>query len=285
VSVGLSDRCYKWLVAFARVDGDDLFYQEVGVGRPCLVMHGGLGVDHTCFRPWLDRLGDVLRLVYYDHRGNGRSGRSPLESITLAQLAADADALRAHLGPGRVAVLGHSFGGMVALEYALRYPERVSHLILVDTAAAFDHWGEIKAALRRNNPPPDALAAWGTAPTDDLTMAENARATTPLYFARYDPAIAESLFADTIFSAAASRRGSELLQGYDVTARLGEIAAPTLVLVGSDDFVTPPSQAERIQRRVRNADLAVIEHCGHHPYAEQPEAFAAAVRGWLAKVG
>ena len=62
-------------MAVAHVNGTDLFYTEVGHGVPCLVMHGGLGVDHTQFREWLDPLGDVLHLVYYDHRGNGRSGR------------------------------------------------------------------------------------------------------------------------------------------------------------------------------------------------------------------
>jgi proline iminopeptidase len=269
----------------ARVDGADLFYTEVGAGVPCLVMHGGPGVDHTCFRPWLDRLGDVLRLVYYDHRGNGRSSRPPAESITLPRLADDAEGLRAHIGAERVVVLGHSFGGMVALQYALRYPERLRGLVLVGTAAAFDYRDEVAANTRRMNPEPAALAAWGIAPTDDAAMAENARATAPLYFAVWDPALGEQLFADTIFSAAASRRGNELLQGYDVTARLREVAAPTLVLAGSDDFITPPSQAERIQRGILNADLAIFEHCGHHPYAEQPEAFAAAVRDWLAKVG
>jgi pimeloyl-ACP methyl ester carboxylesterase len=76
-------------MALARLDDVELFYTGVGAGLPCLVMHGGPGVDHTCFRPWLDRLGDVLRLVYYDHRGNGRSSRTPPETFTLAQLAAD----------------------------------------------------------------------------------------------------------------------------------------------------------------------------------------------------
>ena len=75
----------------APVDGAEL-YAEVGEGPLCLVMHGGPGVDHTCFRPWLDSLGHALRLVYYDHRGNGRSSRPTVETLTLPQLAADADA-------------------------------------------------------------------------------------------------------------------------------------------------------------------------------------------------
>jgi pimeloyl-ACP methyl ester carboxylesterase len=61
----------------AYLNGTELFYVEVGEGTPCLVMHGGLGFDHTWLHPWLDPLGDVMHLVYYDHRGNGRSGRPP----------------------------------------------------------------------------------------------------------------------------------------------------------------------------------------------------------------
>ena len=109
-------------MAVARVNGSELFYTEAGHGVPCLVMHGGLGVDHTQFREWLDPLGDVLRLIYYDHRGNGRSGRPPIETLTFDQLVADADALRAHLGYDQIAVMGHSYGGCLALLYALRYP-------------------------------------------------------------------------------------------------------------------------------------------------------------------
>ena len=119
-----------------------IFYTSSGTGVPCLVMHGGLGLDHTYLRG-LDMLGDVLHLVYYDHRHNGRSGRPPIESVTHAQLADDAESLRQHLGLGKVAVLGHSYGGFIALEYALRYPDSVSHLILVDTAPVFDYGEEI----------------------------------------------------------------------------------------------------------------------------------------------
>ena len=118
----------------AHLNGTELFYVEVGEGVPCLVMHGGLGGDHSALHPWLDPLGDVMQLVYYDHRGNGRSGRPPSGMITFERLCADADALREQLGFEKVAVLGHSYGGFVALEYALRYRERLSRLILLGTS-------------------------------------------------------------------------------------------------------------------------------------------------------
>ncbi|MGH2583548.1 MAG: alpha/beta fold hydrolase [Dehalococcoidia bacterium] len=73
--------------------------------------------------PSLDPLDDTFRLVYYDHRGNGRSGRPPIHTLFFEQFADDADALRAHLGLGRIAVLGHSYGSFIALEYALRWIE------------------------------------------------------------------------------------------------------------------------------------------------------------------
>ena len=66
----------------ARLNATEVFYSEVGEGIPCLVMHGGLGFDHTYMHPWLDPLGDVMHLVYYDHRCNGRSGRPSLETLT-----------------------------------------------------------------------------------------------------------------------------------------------------------------------------------------------------------
>lgn len=154
---------------FEHVDGTELFHVEVGRGLPCIVMHGGLGVDHSQFRESLDPLGDVLRLVYLDHRGNGRSGRPPVETITLEQLAADADELRARLGMERVAVLGHSYGGCVALQYALRYPSRLTHLILVGTTAAWDYTDEIIAELQRRAPGSDVVGAFLGVGEDDAS--------------------------------------------------------------------------------------------------------------------
>jgi proline iminopeptidase len=136
-------------VSIANVNQVAIFYELAGKGQPCLVMHVGLGIDHTYFRPWLDPLGNVLQLVYYDHRGNGRSAAAAIRTMTHAQLAADANQLCAHLGLGQVVVLAHSDGGFIALEFALHYPKRVSHLVLMETAASMAHAKSIERHARR----------------------------------------------------------------------------------------------------------------------------------------
>jgi len=244
----------------------------------------GLGFDHTYLHPWLDPLSDVLRLVYYDHRGNGRSGRPPLETLTFAQFCDDADALRGHLGSESVAVMGHSYGGFIALEYALRYPDRLSRLILVDTAPAFDYAEEVLANAERKATNEEMMAmVRAPIPKDDEELMRMMGLMAPLYFHRFDQKAADRLLADTIVSASAGARSEELLAEYDVTSRLGEIRAPALILVGRDDFICPPSQAAIMHEGIPGSELVVFEESGHFPWVEQPDAFFAAVRDWLGR--
>ena len=109
-----------------------LFVKVIGQGYPLLLMHGGPGMDHTSLLSLLP-CADRFTLIYIDHRCNGRSDGIPVSSMTWDNLTADAEAIRQKLGFKKWAVLGHSFGGMVALEYALRYPDSLSHLLLMDT--------------------------------------------------------------------------------------------------------------------------------------------------------
>jgi pimeloyl-ACP methyl ester carboxylesterase len=119
---------------------DGLFTERMGDGPPMLVMHGGLGFDHCCFRPWLDALAGNATLIYYDHRGNGRSVEpADWDSFGLAEWTADADAVRAAHGADRLVVLAHSCGVFLALEYARRFPERVAGLVLCCGAPALDY--------------------------------------------------------------------------------------------------------------------------------------------------
>ncbi len=114
-----------------------LFVKVVGHGYPLLLVHGGPSLDHTTLLS-LQPLADQFTLIFYDHRCNSRSEGAEVSSMTLENLTADADALRQALGFDRWAVLGHSFGGNVALECALRYPRSLSRLILMNTGG--DQW-------------------------------------------------------------------------------------------------------------------------------------------------
>src|SRR5512139_1400442 len=119
------------------IRGISLHVKVIGHGYPLVLMHGGPGADlYTlmAFKP----LAKQFTLVFYDHRCNGRSTGMDVTSMTMENLTADADALRQALGFEKWAVLGHSFGGNVALEYALRYPQSLSHLMLMNTGG--DQW-------------------------------------------------------------------------------------------------------------------------------------------------
>ena len=270
---------------YCDVNGVRLFYKEVGQGLPCLLMHGGLGVDHTHLHPWLDPLGDVLRLVYYDHRGNGRSGAPVPPTWTHADLIADAEALRQKFGLGRIVLLGHSYGGFLALEYALRYPDSLSHLILSSTAPAVDYWEELRANMRARGATEAMIASFepGSWSTDEGLRKNIKEKVGWLNFGRGHEHLCEPVFRETIYSAAARERCFQLIRTYDVTTRLGEIRVPTLILVGAEDVFTPTSQAKRLHAGIQGSELVEIQGSGHFVYAECPDVFFPAVRSWLAR--
>jgi len=254
-----------------------LFVDRVGAGYPLLLMHGGPGGDHTTllgFRACADR----LTLIFYDHRCNGRSTGAPVTSMTWENLVEDADALRERLGYERWAVLGHSFGGHVALEYALRHPDRLSHLVLLDTGAD-GHWARENA--------PAVLAERGyDAATVELVRrwfkgAFKPSEMLPIFFRigsayAYDPSL-RSLLATAIHGGWRWRprpralifAGRHLLRDWSVVDRLGEIRVPTLVIAGRQDFVFPPDCQEELATGIPGAQLRLVDRAGHNPHDEQ----------------
>lgn len=265
------------------INGTSLFYRITGSGVPCLVMHGGFGLDHHLLWPWLDPLGDTLQLIYYDHRCHGLSGRPPLSTLTFEQLSRDADALRGHLGHERIAVLGFSSGGYAAIEYTLRSPQRVSHLILVSTSPAWE-LQDIAAQAARKGATPEQVSVLAQLESirSDGNLREAFRTLLPLYFFHYSPEIGEQLIAPIHFSAATFTHGLQLLKGYSRAGDLKDITAPTLVIAGQDDFIQPAYQSERLHNGLPHSRLVIFEHSGHFPFIEEPEAFFRVVRSWLA---
>jgi proline iminopeptidase len=270
------------LVPSTAANGTELFYEVDGEGPPCIVLHGGLGVDHTVYRRTLGRLSPPLKLVYYDQRCNGRSGRPPLDTLTMAQLADDAAALADHLGFDRFLALGHSYGGFVAQELAIRHGDRVAGLLLVDTTPGQLGDGESPDDAEQGPPPPPELVEiMGTLPSTDDELAAGMGQLLPFYLHQRDPAEVASLMDDTVWSAAAMIRGFEVLAQWSAVDRLGGISCPTLVVAGRHDLVTSFPQAHRIARRIPNARVELLEHSGHFPWLDEPDAFFALVHDWL----
>jgi proline iminopeptidase len=268
-----------------------LFTVAVGSGPPVLVMHGGMGLDHRHFRPWLDALGASATLIYYDHRGNGQSADpDDWETFGLDQWTADADAVRASAGARTIFVLGHSCAVLLALEYARRFPRRVAGLILCGGAPTYDYGDKIFAAAERRATPEQLaiLAALFTAPEfDDETFKAHYLSILPLYFHRFPAEYGEHVSRNVRFSARAFLHGrAKLVAGSDCRPWLPTISAPALVIGCRHDFIAPPEEgAERLAGGLPRAALEVFEESGHFPFVEEPARFSQVVGAWLRSQG
>jgi proline iminopeptidase len=271
------------------IRGVSLFVEVVGHGYPLLLMHGGPGADHWTLAPFR-RCADRFTLVFYDHRCNGRSTGAPVTSMTWENLTADADALRESLGFETWAVLGHSFGGHVALEYALRYPHRVSHLVFLDTGGD-SRWSLQNAAdalaERGFSPETVALARrWFNGQVEPRRFLPTLMRLGPAYnpyqtLRQVALAVIGGQWRTKMRPEALIFAGRQLLPGWTVMDRLGEIAVPTLVMAGRDDFVFPQAHQAELAAGIRDARLRLIDRAGHNPQFERPAEVMEALRDFL----
>lgn len=270
-----------------------LFYETVGTGDPIIVVHGGPGLDHGYLRPGLDVLATSHMLVYYDQRGTGRSD-FPLDSasINLAAFVSDIDDLRQVLGYDRVTVLGHSFGGLIALAYARAHPDHVRALILMDSAEPGDRWRtEASRRAKARRSPKDAaelsrlLASPAYAAHDPATLSEIYRVSYRSTF--LDPSRIDEL--NLKMAPRTARDGQEVarLLGGDMAhldwwSELPSLPVPTLVIQGKADPM-PLAMARALVQAIPQAKLAVLDS-GHFPEIEDPTGLVAAVSNFLAQL-
>jgi proline iminopeptidase len=274
--------------AWVPVDGAQLFCRDVGAGEPIVVLHGGPEFDHAYFLPELDRLADSFRLIYYDQRGRGRSARGVRPAdVTLSSDVEDIDGVRGHFGLESVAVLGHSWGGALAMEYAIRQPTRVSHVILMDTVPASpDGWQALREHLTRGRAPADREAMAAIAATDaygsgDLAaeaeyLRHHFRMTVrrPEHLEALVARLRSNFSEESVLLARAidQRLFDETARSasWDLFPALRQLDVPTLVLHGEQDFI-PVAVAAGIADAVPGARLSVLSGCGHFTYLEAPE--------------
>jgi len=276
--------------AVAHVNGIDLHHVVRGKG-PVLVVHpGGPGFEWRYIR--MPRVEQFATVVYLDPRGSGASSRlARLEDYRMDRMVEDLEALREHLGLERMALFGHSHGGMVAQLYALKHQARLRKLILSATVAStgVDWAAEMRrGALKRSGEKwyPDASAALLSGPaslTEDSLRSHFARQL-PFYFHRWEPFRKQtlSLFDSLKMTVEPLRAFRELdAPVFDTRGRLGTLRVPTLITAGRHDFACSPESASGMNRLIQGSRLAVFEKSGHFPHIEEAEAYALTLRAFL----
>jgi pimeloyl-ACP methyl ester carboxylesterase len=271
------------------IRGISLNVKIMGHGYPLVLMHGGPGADlytMMAFRP----LSEDFTLVFYDHRCNGRSEGAEVSSMNFENLTADADALRQALGFEKWAVLGHSFGGNVALEYALRYPQNLSHLLLVDTGGD-SRWAQENApkVLEKRGFPPEIVDLShrflnGRIEPKEMfpSLIKLGKAYNPYTGLRQLPHMILMGSRTKLRPEALIFAASHFLKGWTVMDRLGEIQVPTLVIAGREDFQFPPEHQEELAAGIPNSRLVIIDRAGHNPHDEQPAEVQRLIREFMA---
>ena len=269
-------------------NGLKLRYKVAGSGPVLMVQPPGWGVGAGLYEQTFGPLESHFTLVTHDPRGSGQSeAPADPEEMNVGAFVEDLESLRKHLELDSFALIGHSHGGFIALNYALKYPRRLSHLVPVDTQLGV---AEPQADAQRNLPelakdPRFAAAAQTFGNPGKLESDEDMTALVdgvwPLYF--FDPeseaaTVSRRQLRASRISVAAMKATSASNGRFLVRDRLSDIRVPTLVLVGRHDFLCSPAQAKIIHEGIKASQLIVFDNSGHLPWLEEPRAFFPACR-------
>jgi proline iminopeptidase len=264
-------------------DGVQLHYRTAGSGPPVILLSGGPGFTVDYMIPVAEFLPPGYQRVFYEQRGTGRSRMVAMtpENMTMRHVVADLEALRVHLGQERLFLVGHSWGGMLAMAYAAAHPDRVDRMILIGPGGPtleFTQWFNDNIRIRLRPEDLEAQRYWDESPKRgvdvDKAWLEGMRAITPGYF--YDRAKGLA-FSKTLVDGTITARVNELLfadmaKSYDSRPGLARLDRPVLIVQGHQDPVGDKT-AEDIHRAIKSSGLKYINQCGHMPWIEQPDQF------------
>lgn len=266
----------------------------MGSGEPVVVVHGGPVLEHGYLLPHLEPLAGSFELILYDQRLSGRSaGTTPPERVRVASFVDDIEGLRTALNLGRIQLMAHSWGGLLAMRYAVRYGENLRSLILLDSmAASSELWQAEEASLRDGISAEEQSELRAFQQTDAFQERQPAAIATMLrmsfrsQFA--DPAQSDrlELYVPDDYVARSTQFGAMRvdLESFDLHADLAGVTAPTLVTYGSEEPGAALGGAA-IVAALPHATLSVIPNAGHFPFIENAQAFLDVVGDFLGGIG
>ena len=274
------------------INGAQLYYKIMGQGQPIVMLHGGPGISHEYFLPHMERLAQGHKLIFYDQRASGNSSKAVApDTISPQSFVEDLEGMRQAFKLQQINLLGHSWGGLLALYYALTYPKSCGFLVLVDSAPANSQLDALNVKRREERLTPQDLMEM-----QKLTQSEafQRRELGPLMeYLRISESVKfynRELINELRFTLDAEKLEKlmwvgqlmdKYLSDYDIHSQLAAIERPTLILHGEYDTI-PLEAAQRIQQQIKGSKLIALENCGHFPFIEAKGTFFKVVNDFIA---
>jgi proline iminopeptidase len=296
---------YHMEEGFVDAHGVLIYYMIVGRGAPLLIVHGGPGASHDYFLPYLLPLARSNKLIFIDERGSGRSQRlEDASQYTVENMVEDVEQVRQALGLGKVSLLGHSYGGVLAQAYAFKYQRNLTHLILGGTFYSTAEMNKVLANEKRNMTP-QALAKlealekaglfgkgkdWeaGRYPEEYAKLAWGDGYFPYLYQHRpdpnYDPLSGNTSTSWELYREMWGSHGEFIIDGnlksVEYADKLPGIHVPTLIICGDHDE-SDPSLSRYMHDKIAGSTLVVVPQAGHMAFVDQPGMYIKSVDDFL----
>ncbi len=279
---------------FVPVKGGRLYYVTLGKGEPLIILHGGPGLDHGYFLPQMEILSEKYQLIFYDQRACGRSDVDvDSATITMDQFVEDLDSLRSWFRFDKLNLLGHSFGGLLAMRYALKYPERLHTLLLVNSTPSSSAWRDSSIQMlnkREDEQTKEKLAELTGSPAFKTMEPAAMETFYRLFFKKsfYDQSKVKDLSLKFRDSFAETNRMMNYLYrdssvySYDLNDTLAGLSIPSLIISSEADIIHPLA-VEELHKSLKRSEYVFMEGCGHFPFVEQPESFKRVIEKFLNK--
>ncbi|MFC1838952.1 alpha/beta fold hydrolase [Thermodesulfobacteriota bacterium] len=274
------------------VNGIEIYYKTMGKGTPTFVLHGGPGDSHDTMLQ-LKALADQYKLIFYDQRAAGRSsGDEDTSAHSVENFVEDLEQLRLKLAPGKINIIGGSWGAMLAMQYAMKYSKNINALVLMSSMGIrAEYVKAYRANIDKNRTTEDNRKLEEIVNTADFknripdTMEKYWRIYFRAYF--YNPELADNInlwMRDTTYKQIPGRYAKlgTFLNSYDLQDDLNKISCPTLILHGDYD-PTPIEWVKPIHDNIAESQMSIIKNAGHWLWVEAPDQVLTIIRKFFAE--